>query len=160
MAEIEFDHITKRYPDGTVAVDDLSLTVADGEFLILVGPSGCGKSTALRMVAGLEDVNRRARSGSASASSSDVPPPDRDIAMVFQSYALYPHMTVARQHRLPAERSADVQARGARAAGERGGRACSSLEELLDRKPGAALRRAAPARGDGARDRARTPARS
>src|SRR6185437_6029864 len=93
MAEIEFDDVTKRYADGFEAVKHLNLDVADGELMILVGPSGCGKSTALRMVAGLEDitdgelkideqvVNQRA-------------PKDRDIAMVFQNYALYPHMTV------------------------------------------------------------------
>src|SRR3954468_16214105 len=93
MAEVVFEHITKRYADGFEAVTDMNLTVGDGEFMILVGPSGSGKSTALRMVAGLEDitegelridgevVNRRA-------------PKDRDIAMVFQNYALYPHMTV------------------------------------------------------------------
>src|SRR5205085_1661099 len=93
MAEITFQNIWKRYPDGFEAVKDMNLEIGDGEFMILVGPSGCGKSTALRMVAGLEEitdgeliidgqvVNQRA-------------PKDRDIALVFQTYALYPHMTV------------------------------------------------------------------
>ena len=76
-----------------VAVDDLSLEVGDGEFLILVGPSGCGKTTALRMVAGLEKITR-ARSPIGGGVINDIPPKDRDIAMVFQNYALYPHMTV------------------------------------------------------------------
>jgi multiple sugar transport system ATP-binding protein len=93
MAGIELQRLTKRYPDGTEGVKTLDLTIGDGEFMILVGPSGCGKSTALRMVAGLEDISegdlliggRRV---------NDVAPKDRDIAMVFQNYALYPHMTV------------------------------------------------------------------
>ena len=94
MAEIEFDHVTKRFPDGTVAVDDIELTVADGEFMIFVGPSGCGKTTALRMVAGLEEITSgEIRIGGRVV--NDLEPPDRDIAMVFQNYALYPHMSVA-----------------------------------------------------------------
>ena len=93
MAAIEFDHITKRFPDGTVAVDDLELTVADGEFMIFVGPSGCGKTTALRMVAGLEEITSgEIRIGGRIVNHLE--PPDRDIAMVFQNYALYPHMSV------------------------------------------------------------------
>ena len=93
MAEIILDHLTKRFPDGAVAVDDISLDIADGEFIILVGPSGCGKSTTLNMIAGLEDIS----SGELSIGGqvvNDKSPKDRDIAMVFQSYALYPHMTV------------------------------------------------------------------
>jgi multiple sugar transport system ATP-binding protein len=93
MAEIEFDRASKRYPDGFEAVRSLNLAVRDGEFLVLVGPSGCGKSTALRMVAGLEDVT----SGSIKIGGKTVnglAPRDRNIAMVFQSYALYPHLTV------------------------------------------------------------------
>ncbi|MEB3061220.1 ABC transporter ATP-binding protein [[Mycobacterium] zoologicum] len=93
MAEIELLHITKSYPDGAVAVKDLSLTIADGEFIILVGPSGCGKSTTLNMIAGLEEIS----SGELRIGGQRVnerAPKDRDIAMVFQSYALYPHMTV------------------------------------------------------------------
>jgi multiple sugar transport system ATP-binding protein len=94
MATIEFDQVTKRFPDGTVAVDAIELTVADGEFMIFVGPSGCGKTTALRMVAGLEEVTSgEIRIGGRIV--NDLEPPDRDIAMVFQNYALYPHMSVA-----------------------------------------------------------------
>jgi multiple sugar transport system ATP-binding protein len=93
MAEIEFDDVTKRYPDGFEAVKDFNLDVHDGELMILVGPSGSGKSTALRMVAGLEDIS----SGELKIGGqvvNDKAPKDRDIAMVFQNYALYPHMTV------------------------------------------------------------------
>ena len=95
MATITFDHATRRYPGSArPAVDALDLDIADGEFLVLVGPSGCGKSTSLRMLAGLEEVN----GGTIRIGERDVthvPPKDRDIAMVFQNYALYPHMTVA-----------------------------------------------------------------
>jgi multiple sugar transport system ATP-binding protein len=91
MASIELDAINKVYPNAVHAVHDLSLKVADGEFMVLVGPSGCGKTTALRMVAGLEELSSGTlRIGEAST----LPPKDRDIAMVFQNYALYPHMTV------------------------------------------------------------------
>jgi len=93
MAEIELDDVTKRYPDGFEAVKAMNLSIGDGEFMILVGPSGCGKSTALRMIAGLEDIS----SGELRIAGdvvNDKAPKDRDIAMVFQSYALYPHMTV------------------------------------------------------------------
>lgn len=95
MASVTYDKATRLYPGGTrPAVDSLDLDVADGEFLVLVGPSGCGKSTSLRMLAGLEEVNSGAiRIGDRDV--TDVPPKDRDIAMVFQNYALYPHMTVA-----------------------------------------------------------------
>src|SRR5215218_7016354 len=93
MAQITLDNITKRYPDGYEAVRDMTLAVEDGEFVILVGPSGCGKSTALRMVAGLEDITAgELRIGDEVV--NDRAPKDRDIAMVFQNYALYPHMTV------------------------------------------------------------------
>src|SRR5215203_3626024 len=93
MAEIVLDHVTKRYPDGFEAVKDMSLDIKDGEFMILVGPSGCGKSTALRMIAGLEDItDGDLRIGDEVV--NDRAPKDRDIAMVFQNYALYPHMTV------------------------------------------------------------------
>jgi len=95
MASVSFRNATRLYPGGTTpAVDKLNLEVADGEFLVLVGPSGCGKSTSLRMLAGLEEVNE----GGifiGEREVTDVPPKDRDIAMVFQNYALYPHMTVA-----------------------------------------------------------------
>jgi multiple sugar transport system ATP-binding protein len=93
MAEIKLDHITKRYPDGYEAVKDMTLDIQDGEFVILVGPSGCGKSTALRMIAGLEDIS----DGELKIGDQVVnekAPKDRDVAMVFQNYALYPHMTV------------------------------------------------------------------
>ena len=95
MASVTFDNATRLYPGGTrPAVDKLNLEVADGEFLVLVGPSGCGKSTSLRMLAGLEEVNS-GRILIGDRDVTDVPPKDRDIAMVFQNYALYPHMTVA-----------------------------------------------------------------
>jgi multiple sugar transport system ATP-binding protein len=93
MAEIALEHITKRYSDGYEAVKDMNLDVADGEFMILVGPSGCGKSTALRMVAGLEDITGGELKIGGQV-MNDRAPKDRDIAMVFQNYALYPHMTV------------------------------------------------------------------
>ncbi len=93
MAEIVLDHVTKRYPDGTVGVADANVEIADGEFIILVGPSGCGKSTTLNMIAGLEDISDgELRIGGERV--NEKAPKDRDIAMVFQSYALYPHMTV------------------------------------------------------------------
>ncbi len=93
MASITFDQITKRYPDGTLAVDELDLDIADGEFLVLVGPSGCGKTTALRMAAGLEEISG-GRLLIGDRVVNDVHPSQRDIAMVFQNYALYPHMSV------------------------------------------------------------------
>src|SRR5215211_6018946 len=93
MADIVLDNVTKRYPDGFEAVRDMSLQIQDGEFVILVGPSGCGKSTALRMVAGLEDITEgQLKIGGDVV--NDRAPKDRDVAMVFQNYALYPHMTV------------------------------------------------------------------
>ncbi|CAN5476615.1 trehalose ABC transporter ATP-binding protein SugC [soil metagenome] len=100
MAEIVLAHVSKSYPDGATAVKDLSITIADGEFIILVGPSGCGKSTTLNMIAGLEDIS----SGDLSIGGervNDKAPKDRDIAMVFQSYALYPHMTVRQNIAFP-----------------------------------------------------------
>ena len=92
MASITFEHVSKNF-DGTVAVDDLSIEVADGEFLVLVGPSGCGKTTALRMLAGLEEISK-GRIAIADRVVNNIAPGARDVAMVFQSYALYPHMTV------------------------------------------------------------------
>src|SRR3989440_3366782 len=93
MAAVSFDGITKTYPDGTTAVNNLSLDISDGEFMVFVGPSGCGKTTALRMVAGLEDISRGVlKIGDRPV--NHVPSRDRDIAMVFQSYALYPHLSV------------------------------------------------------------------
>jgi multiple sugar transport system ATP-binding protein len=94
MAGITFDNVTKTYGDGFLAVSDLNLEVQDGEFVVLVGPSGCGKTTALRMLAGLEEISGgTVRIGERMV--NNVPPGDRDVAMVFQNYALYPHMTVA-----------------------------------------------------------------
>ncbi|MCW2920527.1 MAG: ugpC [Thermoleophilia bacterium] len=93
MARIVLDNVTKRYPDGTEGVKDLSLQIEDGEFMILVGPSGCGKSTALRMIAGLEEISE-GDLWIGDEIVNDLDPGERDIAMVFQSYALYPHMTV------------------------------------------------------------------
>ncbi|HEY1370688.1 MAG TPA: sn-glycerol-3-phosphate ABC transporter ATP-binding protein UgpC [Gaiellaceae bacterium] len=93
MAEIELDHVRKVYPDGTVAVHDLSLEIPNGELMVLVGPSGCGKTTALRMVAGLEDISAgEIRIGEMAV--NEMPPRERDVAMVFQNYALYPHKSV------------------------------------------------------------------
>ncbi|HEX2433657.1 MAG TPA: ATP-binding cassette domain-containing protein, partial [Gaiellaceae bacterium] len=92
MAEIELDQLTKVYPDGTRAVNELDLSIGDGEFAVLVGPSGCGKTTALRMVAGLEAITAgQVRIGDRVV--NDLPPKNRDVAMVFQNYALYPHMS-------------------------------------------------------------------
>jgi multiple sugar transport system ATP-binding protein len=93
VAEITLEHVTKEFAAGVIAVDDVTLTIADGEFMVLVGPSGCGKSTLLRMIAGLEEIT----DGTISIGDRDVTdlsPPERDIAMVFQNYALYPHMNV------------------------------------------------------------------
>src|SRR5215216_2413030 len=93
MSDIALHDVTKRYPDGTEAVKKLNLEIGDGEFMILVGPSGCGKSTALRMIAGLEDITEGELLIGGEV-VNDLAPRDRDIAMVFQNYALYPHMTV------------------------------------------------------------------
>jgi multiple sugar transport system ATP-binding protein len=132
MAGVAFDHVTKRYGN-VVAVRDLTLEVDDQEFLVLLGPSGCGKSTALRMIAGLEDPTE----GSILIGDqvvNDIEPKERDVAMVFQTYALYPHMTVRRNIEFPLKsRGVDRQAR------ERLAREAATtlgLGELLDRKPG------------------------
>src|SRR5437763_15995754 len=94
MAEVVFDRVSKTYADDVRAVDELSLEIADGEFMVLVGPSGCGKTTALRMVGGLEEISDgEIRIGERIV--NDLSPKSRDIAMVFQSYALYPHLSVA-----------------------------------------------------------------
>ena len=109
MATVTFKGATRIYPGSTKpAVDKLDLEIEDGEFLVLVGPSGCGKSTSLRMLAGLEEVNE----GAIFIGDRDVtnlPPKDRDIAMVFQNYALYPHMTVRGEHGLRPEDRRDGQ---------------------------------------------------
>ncbi len=134
MASITLDGLDKVYPGGVKAVDHLSLEVADGEFMVFVGPSGCGKSTALRMVAGLEQIS----GGTVTIGSrvvNDVPPKDRDIAMVFQNYALYPHMTVEDNLgfglRLRGASKEDRRRRVREAAEMLG------LTDLLSRKPGA-----------------------
>jgi multiple sugar transport system ATP-binding protein len=132
MAEVLLDNVRKVYSNGHEAVKGVSLHIADGEFLVLVGPSGCGKSTTLRMVAGLED----ATGGTIQIGGrvvNDVHPKDRDIAMVFQNYALYPHMTVAKNMgfalKLRGVPTADVDRRVAEAARMLG------IQDLLDRKP-------------------------
>ena len=132
MAEIVLENVTKRYPDGATPVKDLSLIIADGEFVILVGPSGCGKSTTLNMIAGLEDITSgELRIGGQRV--NEKAPRDRDIAMVFQSYALYPHMTVRQNIAFPltlAKMSkADIDAKVAETA------KILDLSTLLDRKP-------------------------
>ncbi|MEZ0366303.1 ABC transporter ATP-binding protein [Mycobacterium sp. pUA109] len=132
MAEIVLDHVTKRYPDGAAAVQDLSLTIADGEFLILVGPSGCGKSTTLNMIAGLEDISSgELRIGGERV--NEKAPKDRDIAMVFQSYALYPHMTVRQNIAFPLTLAKMKKAQIAEKVEETA--KILDLTELLDRKP-------------------------
>src|SRR3982751_5029352 len=93
MADVSFDEVDKFYDNGFHAVKDVSLDIRDGEFLVLVGPSGCGKSTLLRAIAGLEEVTS-GRISIGAREVTDLPPRSRDVAMVFQSYALYPHMTV------------------------------------------------------------------
>ena len=144
------DDVTKRYADGFEAVKHMDLDIDDGEFMILVGPSGCGKSTALRMIAGLEDItDGELRIGGTVV--NDKAPKDRDIAMVFQNYALYPHMTVR-----------ENMGFALKIAGEDKATINQKVEEAarildLDRAPrppaGEPLRRPAPARGDGPRDR-------
>ena len=134
MAEIVLDNVSKVFSGGVVAVDGVSLTIGSGEFLVLVGPSGCGKSTLLRMIAGLEEVT----SGTIAIGGRDVtelPPRSRDIAMVFQSYALYPHMTVRQNlgyglkvRKTPKREIAERVSRAAQLLG---------LDQLLDRRPAA-----------------------
>ena len=132
MADIELREVTKRYPDGTEAVKQVSLEIGDGEFMILVGPSGCGKSTALRMIAGLEDIS----DGDLLIGGervNDLAPRDRDIAMVFQNYALYPHMTVRENMgfalKLAKENEGEIKSRVDEAA------KILDLEAHLERKP-------------------------
>ncbi|MEB3981205.1 sn-glycerol-3-phosphate ABC transporter ATP-binding protein UgpC [Mycobacterium sp. 663a-19] len=132
MAEIVLEHVTKTYPDGSAAVRDLNVTIADGEFLILVGPSGCGKTTTLNMIAGLEDIS----SGELRIDGRRVnekAPKDRDIAMVFQSYALYPHMTVRQNIAFPLTLAKMKKPDIARKVEETA--KILDLTELLDRKP-------------------------
>jgi multiple sugar transport system ATP-binding protein len=132
MAEIVLDRVTKSYPDGTTAVADLSLVIADGEFLILVGPSGCGKTTTLNMIAGLEEIT----SGELRIDGERVnekAPKDRDIAMVFQSYALYPHMTVRQNIAFPLTLTKMKKGEIAQKVEETA--KILDLTELLNRKP-------------------------
>ena len=114
MAAVTFDGVSKVYPDGTRAVDRLSLDIQDGEFMVLVGPSGCGKTTALRMLAGLEEISE-GRVSIGERVVNHVPSRDRDIAMVFQSYALYPHLSRVREHRLRPARQEGAEGRDRRA---------------------------------------------
>ena len=136
MATLELDSLTKVYQDGdeqVVAVDDVSVSIEDGEFIVVVGPSGCGKSTTLRMVAGLESVT----SGTISLDDrviNDVKPQHRDIAMVFQSYALYPHMSVRQNMSFGLEESTDLPDEEIRERVEDTGELLD-IAELLDRKP-------------------------
>src|SRR5205085_6466830 len=132
MAEIELIDVTKRYADGTEAIRDLNLRIEDGEFMILVGPSGCGKSTTLRMIAGLETLT----SGELKIGGevvNDRTPAQRDVAMVFQSYALYPHMTVAKNMGFALRRAGmpkeEIRQRVEQAA------ALLGISEQLERKP-------------------------
>jgi multiple sugar transport system ATP-binding protein len=132
MAQVAFERVSKVYPDGTRAVNDINLEIQDGEFMVLVGPSGCGKTTALRMVAGLEDISEGVlKIGERVV--NHVPSRDRDIAMVFQSYALYPHLSVyeniAFGLRLKKMPKAEIEERVARAANILG------LTDYLKRKP-------------------------
>jgi len=132
MAQVAFDHVSKIYPDGTRAVNDMNLDIRDGEFMVLVGPSGCGKTTALRMIAGLEEISEGVlKIGERVV--NHVPSRDRDIAMVFQSYALYPHLSVyeniafgLRLKKMPKD---EIDRRVQQAAKLLG------LEEFLKRKP-------------------------
>jgi multiple sugar transport system ATP-binding protein len=134
MAEIALDRVTKTYPDGVTAVAELNLDIADGEFIILVGPSGCGKSTTLNMIAGLEDIS----SGELRVNGkrvNEVAPRARDMAMVFQSYALYPHMTVRENIGFPLKLAGMENAALKRKVDEAA--AILDLVPYLDRKPGA-----------------------
>ncbi len=133
MASVVFEKVTKQYPNGYVAVKDLSMSIENKEFIVLVGPSGCGKSTSLRMLAGLEDIS----SGNLYIGDrrvNTVSPKERDIAMVFQSYALYPHMTVGENMGfsldLKGVPKAEIQKRVQEAGQQLG------IQELLNRKPG------------------------
>jgi multiple sugar transport system ATP-binding protein len=132
MADIVLDKVSKKYPDGTVAVHEIDLEIADGEFIILVGPSGCGKSTTLNMIAGLEDISSgELRIGGERV--NDRAPKDRDIAMVFQSYALYPNMTVRENMAFPLRLAKMPRAEIDKKVGEAA--RVLELTDHLDRKP-------------------------
>src|SRR5256885_6978576 len=132
MAEIQFRDVTKRYDDGFEAVKHMDLDIKDGEFMILVGPSGCGKSTALRMIAGLEDItDGELRIGDEVV--NERAPKDRDIAMVFQNYALYPHMTVRENMAFPLVLAKAPKEEIDRKVSEAA--RILDLEQHLDRKP-------------------------
>jgi multiple sugar transport system ATP-binding protein len=134
MAQIVLNHVEKAYSGGFRAIDDLSLDIRDGEFMVFVGPSGCGKSTALRSIAGLEEIT----GGTISISGrvvNDLPPKDRDIAMVFQNYALYPHMTVEQNLAFGLQLRKTPKQEIARRVGEAA--RMLGLEPYLKRKPGA-----------------------
>src|SRR5213592_778532 len=132
MAEIVLDGVSKRFEDGYGAVKDMSLDVGDGEFIVLVGPSGCGKSTALRMIAGLEDITAgELRIGDQVV--NQLAPRDRDIAMVFQNYALYPHMTVRENMAFPLKLAKAPQEEIDRKVAEAA--RILDLEQHLDRRP-------------------------
>ena len=150
MAGIEFQGVTKQFPDGTVAVDDISLDVPDGEFMILVGPSGCGKTTALRMVAGLEEIT----AGEIVIGGrvvNELEPKERDVAMVFQNYALYPHMTVRDNIALPAQDAEGGEVRDRRPGGR--GDAPARPRRAAPPQAARALGRPAPAGRHGPGDR-------
>jgi multiple sugar transport system ATP-binding protein len=134
MAVIEVDSVTKRFPDGTVAVDSADFTIADGEFFILVGPSGCGKSTLLNMIVGLEDISE----GTLKIGDrvvNDLDPKDRNLAMVFQNYALYPHLTVRENMAFPLRLRKAPEEEVTRRVEEAA--RILELTELLERKPAA-----------------------
>jgi multiple sugar transport system ATP-binding protein len=132
VASLQFDGVTKHFDDA-IAVDNLDLEVADGELLVLLGPSGCGKTTALRMVAGLEDVSRGTiRIGERVV--NDIEPKDRDVAMVFQSYALYPHLSVAKNIEFPLRQRGVDKAERDRMVNETAD--TLGLSALLGRRPG------------------------
>ncbi|MGV9955102.1 ABC transporter ATP-binding protein [Streptomyces cellulosae] len=132
MAEIVLEGVTKRYPDGSLAVRDVNLDIADGEFVILVGPSGCGKSTTLNMIAGLEDITEGTLRIDGKV-VNDLAPKERDVAMVFQSYALYPHMSVRENMGFPLRLAKVDKATIDRKVEEAA--KVLDLVEFLDRKP-------------------------
>ncbi len=133
MGQVSFEHVRKVYPDGTVAVHDLSLEIPDGELMVFVGPSGCGKTTALRMVAGLEQISEgEVRIGNETVNG--LPPRERDVAMVFQNYALYPHKSIYENLAFPLKlrklSKAEIDQRVNRIA------QLLELQEQLPRRPG------------------------